>query len=95
MYASAWDILMDWSFLRPRARHPLLRSEIIYNNYIPVRFDFVSTDVLLSDLPTALLCGHGMCTTACVRNSSLTVTSIDYEHPHTLHLGHLHSREGA
>lgn len=27
---------MDWSVLRPRAPHPLLRPELIYTNNIPV-----------------------------------------------------------
>ncbi|KAI0052145.1 EXS-domain-containing protein [Auriscalpium vulgare] len=35
-YASAWDLLMDWSVLRPHAKVPLLRSELIYSGYIPI-----------------------------------------------------------
>ena len=28
---------MDWSLLRPHARYPLLRPNILYSNNIPVR----------------------------------------------------------
>ena len=31
------DLLMDWSLLRPHARYPLLRPNILYSNNIPVR----------------------------------------------------------
>ena len=30
------DILMDWSLLRPHSRYPLLRSELLYQAYLPV-----------------------------------------------------------
>ncbi|VDB96024.1 unnamed protein product [Peniophora sp. CBMAI 1063] len=29
-YACAWDFLMDWSLLKPHAKHPLLRDNILY-----------------------------------------------------------------
>ncbi|EMD35362.1 hypothetical protein CERSUDRAFT_53432 [Gelatoporia subvermispora B] len=36
MYAASWDLLMDWSLLRPHTRYPLLRAEVLYTDYIPV-----------------------------------------------------------
>jgi hypothetical protein len=28
---------MDWSFFKPNSRYPLLRSELVYTNALPVR----------------------------------------------------------
>ncbi|PPQ86656.1 hypothetical protein CVT25_006840 [Psilocybe cyanescens] len=36
VYASTWDFLMDWSVLQIHSTHPLLRSEIIYTNHMPI-----------------------------------------------------------
>ncbi|EKM58004.1 uncharacterized protein PHACADRAFT_58738, partial [Phanerochaete carnosa HHB-10118-sp] len=47
LYASAWDLLMDWSVLRPRARHPYLRDELLYTNYIPLYYIAMVTNVLI------------------------------------------------
>lgn len=30
------DCLMDWSVLRPHAKYPLLRNDLLYTNRIPV-----------------------------------------------------------
>jgi len=37
IYACTWDFLMDWSFFKPHSRYPLLRSDLVYPNEIPVR----------------------------------------------------------
>ncbi|OCH89346.1 EXS-domain-containing protein [Obba rivulosa] len=47
IYASSWDILMDWSLLRPHARYPLLRSEVLYTGYIPFYYFAIVSNVLL------------------------------------------------
>lgn len=47
LYASAWDLLMDWSVLRPRARHRFLRDELLYTNYIPLYYIAIITNVLV------------------------------------------------
>ncbi|KIP07309.1 hypothetical protein PHLGIDRAFT_42215, partial [Phlebiopsis gigantea 11061_1 CR5-6] len=46
-YATAWDLLMDWSVLRPRAPHRFLRPELIYNNTIPLYYLAIITNVLI------------------------------------------------
>ena len=38
------DFLMDWSLLRPHAKHPLLRDNLLYSNHIVVR-------LAINDLP--------------------------------------------
>ncbi|KAH9061077.1 EXS-domain-containing protein [Lactarius vividus] len=38
LYAISWDLLVDWSVLRPHARFVLLRDELVYSSYILVRF---------------------------------------------------------
>ena len=35
VYTSAWDLLMDWSVLRPRASKPLLREELVFEDWWP------------------------------------------------------------
>ncbi|KAG6840695.1 hypothetical protein C0991_004997 [Blastosporella zonata] len=47
IYASTWDLLMDWSVLRLRARYPLLRQELIYTNTIPSYYFAIVTNVLI------------------------------------------------
>ncbi|KAI0266051.1 EXS family-domain-containing protein [Gloeopeniophorella convolvens] len=46
-YASAWDLLMDWSLLRPRARFPFLRQELVYSSSIPLYYFAIVTNVLI------------------------------------------------
>ena len=29
---------MDWSFFKPHSKYPLLRSDLVYTNEIPVRY---------------------------------------------------------
>ncbi|KAK0458034.1 EXS-domain-containing protein [Desarmillaria tabescens] len=36
LYASSWDFLMDWSVLKAHAKHPLLRNDLLYSNYVPI-----------------------------------------------------------
>ncbi|PPQ97841.1 LOW QUALITY PROTEIN: hypothetical protein CVT26_012937 [Gymnopilus dilepis] len=38
LYAAAWDLLMDWSLLKTRARYPLLRPDLIYSDQIPLYY---------------------------------------------------------
>ena len=42
------DFLMDWSLLRPHAKHPLLRDNLLYSNHIVVR-------LAINDLPCWIL----------------------------------------
>ncbi|PPR01240.1 hypothetical protein CVT24_006004 [Panaeolus cyanescens] len=41
------DFLMDWSFLQPRAKHRFLRSEIVYQNHIPMYYFAMVSNLLL------------------------------------------------
>ncbi|KAH8084370.1 EXS family protein/ERD1/XPR1/SYG1 family protein [Cristinia sonorae] len=48
IYAGSWDLLMDWSLLRPHVpRYPLLRPNILYTNAVPVYYFAIITNVLL------------------------------------------------
>ncbi|THH19131.1 hypothetical protein EW146_g1993 [Bondarzewia mesenterica] len=46
-YASSWDFLMDWSILKPHAKYPLLRSELVYSSYTPLYYFSVISNVLI------------------------------------------------
>ncbi|RPD75683.1 EXS-domain-containing protein [Lentinus tigrinus ALCF2SS1-7] len=47
LYAGAWDLLMDWSLLRPHAPYPLLRPNILYSNHIPFYYFAIVTNTLI------------------------------------------------
>ncbi|EGO29715.1 hypothetical protein SERLADRAFT_457875, partial [Serpula lacrymans var. lacrymans S7.9] len=47
IYACTWDFLMDWSFLKPHARYPLLRNELIYTNELPLYYVALLTNVVI------------------------------------------------
>jgi len=34
--SSSQDLVVDWSVLRPKARYPLLRTDLLYANHISV-----------------------------------------------------------
>ncbi|KAI0066843.1 EXS-domain-containing protein [Artomyces pyxidatus] len=46
-YASSWDLLMDWSLLRPHAKLRFLRSELVYSSYIPLYYCAIISNVLI------------------------------------------------
>lgn len=45
-YATCWDLIMDWSLLRLRARHFLLRNELGYPNHIYIYYFAIVTNCL-------------------------------------------------
>lgn len=47
IYTSAWDLLMDWSLLRPHARHPFLRDELAFADVWPVYYVAIVVNVIL------------------------------------------------
>ncbi|TFK38118.1 EXS-domain-containing protein [Crucibulum laeve] len=47
IYASSWDLLMDWSVLRMHSRYPLLRPEVIYSNHIPLYYFAILSNILV------------------------------------------------
>ncbi|TCD67423.1 hypothetical protein EIP91_012395 [Steccherinum ochraceum] len=47
LYAGAWDLLMDWSLLRPHARYHLLRSDVLYTNAVPVYYFAIISNIIL------------------------------------------------
>ncbi|KAH9976771.1 EXS-domain-containing protein [Lactifluus volemus] len=47
IYASSWDLLMDWSLLRPHARFKFLRHELLYSSSIPFYYLAIITNVLI------------------------------------------------
>ncbi|KAI9065265.1 EXS-domain-containing protein [Trametes sanguinea] len=47
LYAGAWDLLMDWSLLKPHAPYPLLRPNLLYNNTIPFYYFAIVTNILI------------------------------------------------
>ncbi|KAF8331469.1 EXS family-domain-containing protein [Cantharellus anzutake] len=38
IFTCSWDLLMDWSLMRPHARHKFLRQNLIYTNSVPVYY---------------------------------------------------------
>ncbi|KAI0760360.1 EXS-domain-containing protein [Fomes fomentarius] len=46
LYAGAWDLLMDWSLLRPHAHYPLLRNDLLYSNSIPFYYFAIVSNIL-------------------------------------------------
>ncbi|KAF9055435.1 EXS-domain-containing protein [Hymenopellis radicata] len=47
VYASSWDLLMDWSLLQSHAKHVLLRNELLYSDYIPLYYCAIVVNVLV------------------------------------------------
>ncbi|KAG8819078.1 hypothetical protein FRC19_010139 [Serendipita sp. 401] len=47
IYATAWDLLMDWSLLQRGARYPLLRKEIMYTNQIWFYYFAIVTNIIV------------------------------------------------
>ncbi|KAF9010010.1 EXS family-domain-containing protein, partial [Cyathus striatus] len=47
IYASCWDLFMDWSLLRVHTRYPFLREEVVYTNHIPLYYFAIISNVLL------------------------------------------------
>ncbi|KAF8887598.1 EXS family-domain-containing protein [Infundibulicybe gibba] len=47
VYASSWDILMDWSLLRPHSNYTLLRTELVYSNHILLYYFAMISNVLI------------------------------------------------
>jgi hypothetical protein len=46
-YACTWDILIDWSLLKPHSRYPLLRPELVYTNDIPNYYFTLVSNVVI------------------------------------------------
>ncbi|KAL6303032.1 EXS-domain-containing protein [Sparassis latifolia] len=59
LYASSWDILMDWSLLQPHAKYPLLRSELLYPSYVPLYYMAIVTNVLIRFIWVFYIPGSG------------------------------------
>ncbi|KAF7763567.1 hypothetical protein Agabi119p4_8104 [Agaricus bisporus var. burnettii] len=47
IYAATWDFLMDWSLLKPHAKHFLLRDELGYSNHVYLYYFAMVTNVLI------------------------------------------------
>ncbi|KAF9482764.1 EXS-domain-containing protein [Pholiota conissans] len=47
LYALSWDLLMDWSLLRLHSPHVLLRAELVYNNYVPLYYFAIVSNILI------------------------------------------------
>ncbi|KAI0642772.1 EXS-domain-containing protein [Trametes meyenii] len=47
LYAGSWDLLMDWSLLRPHAPYPFLRPNLLYTNNIPFYYFAIVTNILI------------------------------------------------
>ncbi|CCL99566.1 uncharacterized protein FIBRA_01584 [Fibroporia radiculosa] len=46
-YAAAWDITMDWSLMRPHAKHRFLRSDLMYPSYIWLYYFAIISDIII------------------------------------------------
>ena len=87
-YASAWDLLMDWSVLRPRARYRFLRNDILYNNYVAVSPIFTAMRVNYANRYLAILRRHS--TYAELQYFLSYSLRTGHQPSHPLHLGDLH-----
>ncbi|KAG8807092.1 hypothetical protein FRC17_004660, partial [Serendipita sp. 399] len=47
IYTTSWDLLMDWSLLKPGARYPLLRKELMYSNQIWFYYFAIITNTII------------------------------------------------
>ncbi|VDB96026.1 unnamed protein product [Peniophora sp. CBMAI 1063] len=47
VYATTWDFLMDWSVLKPHARYPLLRNEVLYLRVIPAYYFALVSNIVI------------------------------------------------
>jgi len=47
IYSGSWDLLVDWSLLRPSARHRWLRADLLYNNHISVYYAAIISNTLI------------------------------------------------
>ncbi|KAH9998598.1 EXS-domain-containing protein [Russula vinacea] len=58
-YASAWDLLMDWSLLRPHAHFMFLREELLYSSHIPFYYFAIIANVVVRFLWIIYIPTHG------------------------------------
>ncbi|KAJ3552867.1 hypothetical protein NM688_g3924 [Phlebia brevispora] len=54
-----FDLLMDWSVLRPHAHHPFLRNELLYTGFIPLYYFAIVTNVLIRFIWVFYIPEHG------------------------------------
>jgi len=47
VYSASWDFVMDWSLLRPHAKHFFLRDELGYSNHIYLYYISIVTNVMI------------------------------------------------
>ncbi|KAF9060165.1 EXS family-domain-containing protein [Rhodocollybia butyracea] len=47
LYAAGWDVLMDWSLLRPHVKYRFLRAELIYTDYVPLYYFAIISNLLI------------------------------------------------
>ncbi|EJT99046.1 EXS-domain-containing protein [Dacryopinax primogenitus] len=48
IYTCAWDLLMDWSFMRPKAPWPFLRDDLIYGKEaVPLYYFAIVSNIIL------------------------------------------------
>jgi len=47
VYAGAWDLLMDWSLMKPHARYHFLRPDLLYSNIVPVYYFAIISNIAL------------------------------------------------
>lgn len=54
-YTIVWDLVMDWSLLRPHARYPFLRDELVFEPYWPFYYFAIVSWICAHPLPPFLL----------------------------------------
>ncbi|KZV75878.1 EXS-domain-containing protein, partial [Peniophora sp. CONT] len=47
VYTTTWDFLMDWSVLKPHARYPLLRNDVLYLRVIPAYYFALVSNIVI------------------------------------------------
>ncbi|CAA7264392.1 unnamed protein product [Cyclocybe aegerita] len=59
IYACAWDLLMDWSFMRLHVKYPLLRPELVYTNQIYAYYFAIFSNIIIRFLWVILIPQRG------------------------------------
>lgn len=47
LYALLWDLLIDWSFFNVHCKYPLLRSELVYMNHVPMYYFAIVSNTII------------------------------------------------
>jgi hypothetical protein len=79
---------MDWSLLKPHAAHFMLRDELIYTDYKPVR---LSSSIGIMVLIPPLQLYYFAIVSYCISINPIVLNYAGFQRPPQVHLDSLHS----